>query len=141
MGTLRAKDTLADFTLGAMGLNCDERKATAWFLRAAKEGGDSEAQYVTALRYKLGIGYDAPNIKEAIKWFQAAVGQNHCGAPFYLGLCYDKGDGVFKNPGLALKLYRKRAHHHDAHKATRHPLLSRTPTLETATASARTGLK
>jgi hypothetical protein len=107
VGTLRAKDTLADFTLGAMGLNCDERKATAWFLRAAKEGGDYDAQFYTAQRYKNGTGHDAPNEKEAAKWYQAAVAQGHVAAHLHLGNCYDDGDGVKKNPGLALKLWRK----------------------------------
>jgi TPR repeat protein len=30
-----------------------------------------------------------------------------------LGFCYDNGNGVKRNPGLALKLYRKCAQHHE----------------------------
>jgi TPR repeat protein len=93
------------------GVERDERKATAWYLKAAKEGGDSEAQYLTAGRYMLGVGHDAPNIKEAVKWYQAAAAQGHCGAQLQLAVCYDTGDGVYKNPGLALKLWRKCAQH------------------------------
>jgi hypothetical protein len=95
------------------GVERDERMASAWLLRAAKEGGHAEAQFQTATRYKLGHGYDAPNMKEAIKWYQAAVAQGHADAQIDLGLCYDEGDGVKKNPGLALKLWRKCAQHHE----------------------------
>jgi TPR repeat protein len=87
--------------------------ASAWFLRAAKEGGDSDAQFRTALRYERGLGYDAPNIKEAVELYQAAAAQGHADAQLHLGFRYDDGDGVKKNPGLALKLWRKCAQHHE----------------------------
>jgi TPR repeat protein len=96
------------------GVERDETKATAWFLKAAKEGGNAAAQFYTAKRYKLGFGHDAPNMKEAVKWLQAAIAQGHAAAAFYLADCYADGDGVKKNPGLALKLWRKCAQHDDA---------------------------
>jgi TPR repeat protein len=96
------------------GVERDETKATAWFLKAAKEGGNAAAQFYTAKRYKLGFGHDAPNMKEAVKWLQAAIAQGHAAAAFYLADCYADGDGVKKNPGLALKLWRKCAQHHEA---------------------------
>jgi TPR repeat protein len=105
-------DTLSQVSLARLyrsgeGVERDERMASAWLLRAAREGGDAVAQYRTATRYKQGLGYDAPNIKAAIQWFQAAVAQGHAGAQVNLGNCYDDGDGVTKNPRLALKLWRK----------------------------------
>jgi TPR repeat protein len=97
-----------------IGVERDERKASTWYLRAAKEGGNSEAQFYTALRYRLGTGHDAPNMEESVKWYQAAVAQDHPDAELRLGDCYDEGNGVKKNPGLALKLWRKCAQHHEA---------------------------
>jgi TPR repeat protein len=89
------------------GVERDERKASAWYLRAAKEGGHAEAQHVPAQRYKTGIGHDAPNPK----WFQADVAHGHAGAEYNLPGCYDEGNGVKKNAGLALKLWRRCAQH------------------------------
>jgi TPR repeat protein len=87
-------------------------KASVWHLRAAKEGErDADAQFYTVQRYRSGTGHDAPNIKEAVKWYQAAVAQGHCGAALQLASCYDTGDGVKRKPGLALKLWRKCAKH------------------------------
>jgi TPR repeat protein len=111
-------DTLSQLYLAEQyhfgeGVERDERMASASVLRAAKEGGDADAQFCTAFRYKQGLGYDAPNMKEAIKWYQAAVAQGNGDAQLQLGCCYDKGDGVYMNPGLALKLWRKCAQHHE----------------------------
>jgi hypothetical protein len=47
-------------------------------------------------------------------WYQAAVAQGHPDALFVLGNRYNTGDGVHTNPGLALKLWRKCAQHHEA---------------------------
>jgi TPR repeat protein len=110
-------DTACQFSLGTFYMQDeeverDERKASAWYLRAAKECGDPDAQFNTAQRYRSGIGHDAPDMKEAIKWYQAAVAQGHCGARFFLGNRYDEGEGVKMNRGLALKLWRKCAQHH-----------------------------
>jgi TPR repeat protein len=111
-GRVTSQSMLASLYSRGEGVDRDERMASAWSLRAAK-GGAAVAQFRTALRYQFGIGYDAPNIKEAVKWYQAAVAQGHADAQYNLGLCYDKGDGVPKNPGLALELYRKCAQHHE----------------------------
>jgi TPR repeat protein len=104
---------LANLYVKGEGVEPDERMASAWYLRAAKEGGQVEAQYGTAVRFERGVGCDAPNIKEAIKWYQAAVVQGHAAAQLHLGFCYDEGNGVKKNPGLALKLWRNCAQHHE----------------------------
>jgi TPR repeat protein len=101
------------------GVERDQRKATAWLLRAA-EGGNSDAQYHTAERYKQSIGHDAPDMKETVKWFQAAVAQGNGDLQLELGHYYNKGDGVHVNPGLALKLWRKCARHHETGDAERY---------------------
>jgi TPR repeat protein len=111
-GETKSQDQLGGLYTRGEGVERDERKATTWNMRAA-EGGDSDAQFYTAQRYRSGTGHDAPNMKEAVKWFQAAVAQGHAGAELQLGDCYDEGDGVKMNPGLALKLWRKCAQRHE----------------------------
>jgi TPR repeat protein len=121
-----AGHTMCQIRLGILyssseeGVECDERKASAWFLRAAEAGGDAEAQYFTAQRYRSGVGHDAPNLKEAVRWYQAAATQGHCSALCSLGVCYNIANGVFKNPGLALKLWRKCAQHYELGNAEGH---------------------
>jgi hypothetical protein len=70
--------------------------------------------------YRTGTGHDAPDVKEAIKWYQAAVAQGNCDAQYTLGNCYDDGVGVYKNPGLALKLRRKCAQNHQEGATQKH---------------------
>lgn len=92
------------------GVERDEGKATAWYLRAAG-GGEADAQFFTAQRYRSGKGHDAPNMKEAVKWYQKAALQGHCDAQLELERCCHEGNGVKNNPGFALKLWRKCAQH------------------------------
>jgi TPR repeat protein len=116
-GDITSQMSLAEHHSEGEGVERDERKASAWLLRVSKEGAhgssSAEAQCQTAVRYQQGLGYDAPNMKESIKWYQAAVAQGHAGAQLHLSFYYDRGDGVPKNPGLALKLWRKCAQHHE----------------------------
>jgi TPR repeat protein len=111
-GHTECQHDLGGFFRKSDGVERDDRKASAWFLRAAK-GGDVDAQLYTANRYKDGDGHDAPNVKETFKWYQAAAAQGDAAAQLELGICYDDGDGVKMNPGLAL--WRKCAQHvHEA---------------------------
>ena len=112
-GHTSSQTNLAEHYRAGEGVERDKRMVSAWYLRAAKEGGHADAQHNTAVRYQHGTGHDAPNTKEAIKWYQAAVAQGHGDAQFNLGVCYNNGDGVKKKPGLALKLWRKCAQHHE----------------------------
>jgi TPR repeat protein len=72
-GNTKSQVNLAGLCARGEGVERDQRKASAWFLRAAEEGGDADAQYYTAQRYRSGTGHDAPNMKEAKGWYQAAV--------------------------------------------------------------------
>ena len=79
-GNTSSQMHLAEHYRAGEGVGRDERMASAWVLTAAKGGGHVEAQYQTTVRYQHGLGYDAPNVKAAIQWFQAAVAQGHAGA-------------------------------------------------------------
>jgi TPR repeat protein len=105
--------TSAHFTIRAKGLSVTTgRRQPGFRERQKKVETQRLTQYQTAQRYKNGVGYDAP--KEAVKWFQAAVAQGHADAELELGDCYNEGNGVKHNPGLALKLltlWRRCAQH------------------------------
>ncbi len=79
----------------------------------------TQAQYDDAIQEKDGAGHDAQNLKEAIRGWQGAVAQGHPDAQLRLGNLYNKGDGVPNHPGLALKLWRKCAQHHETGDVTK----------------------
>ena len=49
------------------------------------------------------------DLQEAVKWYRKAAEQGYSAAQFNLGVCYDNGDGVDKNPSKAKYWYRKAA--------------------------------
>jgi TPR repeat protein len=44
---------------------------------------------------------------DAVKWFTLAAGQEYPDSEYYLGVCYNNGQGVEKDRSIALKLLRK----------------------------------
>ena len=60
--------------------------------------------YSTALRH-----HQAKSYPEAVKWFRKAAEQGHSEAQYYLGCCYDSGEGVDQDYALAVEWYRKAA--------------------------------
>ena len=46
---------------------------------------------------------------EAVKWYRKAAEQNYAKAQYNLGVCYEHGEGVAKDPVEAVKWYRKAA--------------------------------
>ena len=50
-----------------------------------------------------------PDPAAAVEWFQKAAEQDHAEALHHLGLLLDKGKGVERNLGEAIKFYRKAA--------------------------------
>jgi TPR repeat protein len=51
----------------------------------------------------------AQNYAEAVRWYQAAAQQELADAQCNLGLCYQTGRGVEKNPDMAVKWFIKAA--------------------------------
>jgi hypothetical protein len=69
-------------------------------IRRAAEAGDRAAQFEVG-SYHLKQDDDAV----AVGWFRRAAEQGHPAAQNKLGLCYQSGCGVPKDPGLALLWY------------------------------------
>ena len=47
--------------------------------------------------------------QEAVRWYRKAADQGNAKAQYYLGVCYDYGDGVDMDLQEAAKWYRKAA--------------------------------
>lgn len=66
--------------------------------------------HTPAEQYNKGIEYyNQEDYVEAVEWFKKAAEKKHVEAQFYLGECYDLGQGVTKNKVEAMKWFRKAA--------------------------------
>jgi localization factor PodJL len=73
-------------------------------LRSAALAGNPAAEYELALRYTEGRGV-APNLAEAVQWFERAANHGLAPAQYRLGSLYEKGQGVKKDLETARRLY------------------------------------
>ena len=71
------------------------KKASKWFLQAAKKGYAS-AQYNLGVMSYLGQGMQQ-NYTQAANWFEKAGNQDHASAQYNLGYIYYEGKGVEKD--------------------------------------------
>ncbi len=65
----------------------------------------SQPDFITGLRFHLGLGY-SQNQKEAVRYYRKAADQGEAFAQFNLGVCYHKGIGVDKDAKEAVRWYR-----------------------------------
>jgi TPR repeat protein len=101
-------------------------EALAWFRKAADKGHPLAPEYVARVRgalkpeekpvvdgepfYRKGLAqYEAGNYTEAIQWFEKAATGGLPDAQNYLGLMYDRGEGVAKDEGEAVGWFKKAA--------------------------------
>jgi localization factor PodJL len=77
-------------------------------LRAAALKGDPTAAYEIGLRFAEGKGV-APNLDEAVKWYERAARAGLVPAVFRLGTFYEKGLGVTKDVDVARRYYLQAA--------------------------------
>ena len=59
--------------------------------------GDVEAQYELGIMYFTGSEKTPQNYVKAAEWLQKAADRDHAYAQFYLGILYNRGDGLPKN--------------------------------------------
>ena len=65
--------------------------------KIAADQGDVYAQYSLGLEFFEGK-HLTRNYSNAIKYLKSAADQWHAEASYYMGLCYENGWGVEKNP-------------------------------------------
>lgn len=70
---------------------------------------DPFAQYGMAYAYYKGVDGVKQDYRRAFEWFEKAANQNIGEAQNYLGVMYQYGLGVDKNPGKAVEWFRKAA--------------------------------
>ncbi len=90
---------------GEGGLPQDEAQYMALMEQSAR-AGFAEAQNSLALAYDLGRHGAAIDKEKAIHWYQKAADQGYKFAQYNLGLSYQEGDGVSRDRGKALELFR-----------------------------------
>lgn len=96
----------------------DYKKAMELFQKSIKIDRRPWAYYCAGLVYYYGTD-GVPDYKKAIELFKEASARGVEKADYFLGICYEKGQGVSKDPKEAVKWYRKAAEqgHIDAKKA------------------------
>jgi len=99
-GDGRAQNNIGILYRRGMGVLKNEKKAFAWYERAAIQGF-SKSQYNLSLLYKRGSGVKR-NGKKALKWLEQAAMNGYPRALLDLGKRYEKGVGVKKDPIKAL---------------------------------------
>lgn len=93
-----------------MGDICESNKkseeAVKWFQMAAEQE-QVIAQYEIGYSFYLGNYQVRQDYYEAVKWFQMAAEKGNSSAQLYLGMCYEKGEGVRQDQSEARKWYAK----------------------------------
>ena len=64
--------------INGKGINKHEQKAFEWFLESANQG-NSQGQYNLGCCYENGLGTER-DIKNAIRWYEIALGNGYEGA-------------------------------------------------------------
>ena len=95
-----------EFHYGSKGVK-DDKKAFAYYLKAAKEGYAS-AENKIGFMYSKGLGVEKDD-KEAVKWFSKAADRGNRFAQYNLGLKYEFGQGVATDYQKAMELYQRAA--------------------------------
>lgn len=78
-------------------------------LRAAAEGGNSEAQYTLGEYYAKGLYDTKTDMHTAVEWYGEAARSGHGSARYALGQACEKGIGMEKNPQTAIEWYKSAA--------------------------------
>ncbi len=115
LGDRDAQYNLGVFYERGIGMSRDYFKAVAWYERAAsQEGGHRRAQFNLARLYASGKGIppessNTTNLAEAAQWLHQAAQEGHTDAQVTLGIWYELGRGVGRNPSEAVLWFRKAA--------------------------------
>ncbi|ORX61341.1 HCP-like protein [Hesseltinella vesiculosa] len=74
------------------------------------KGGDSEAQFMLANCFGMGLLGLAENHAKAFQWYVQASKQSHPEATYRTAVCHELGIGTRKDGNRAMMFYRKAAH-------------------------------
>ena len=99
---------IAVLILSVLVMGCGAGPSRA-LVKAAKQG-NAEAQYNVGKIYADGVTADGARIEQdfekALEWYSQAAEQGHALAQFFLGMMYERGDGVAQDVTEAKRLYR-----------------------------------
>lgn len=99
------------YYFGREGVNINKSEALKWYLKFVNNPKSRiESMAYTSAQNNLGAIYDEQgNYAEALKWFRKAAEQGLPHAQYNLGLMYDQGKGIVKDPSEAIKWFTKAA--------------------------------
>ncbi len=80
--------------------------------RSLAEAGDAKAQF--SLGFCFASEGSAPDYLQAAQWYQKAADQSHALAQFNLGVMYDRGQGILRDPVQSMMWIGKAAQLGDA---------------------------
>jgi len=117
-GNEEQKQTLCrgweDFTFAMMDKprSLDSEQASSPATRSLTEAGDARAQF--SLGFCFASEGSAPDYLQAAQWYQKAADQRHALAQFNLGVMYDRGQGILRDPVQSMMWIGKAAQLGDA---------------------------
>lgn len=104
-GSADARVSLGSCYLYGMGMDRDFEKGIG-LIRQAFDQGNGSAQAFLAMSYTSGKNGFGKNLALAIHCYELAVKQGNATAQYILGVHFEKGDGVEKDPVLAIGYYK-----------------------------------
>ncbi|PWT71613.1 MAG: hypothetical protein C5B46_07940 [Proteobacteria bacterium] len=107
-GDPEAQTTLALALHGATLLKPDDVQALRLLHKAADQGYVA-AQESLGIFYEIGIGIEKPAPEKALEWYRKAIAQGSLDAATNMALMYLDGNGVPRDPPLAIAWFRKAA--------------------------------
>ena len=80
-------------------------------------GSDANIQHAIAYCFLRGVGGMEKNSAAAVPWFRKSAEHGNVASMFYLGQCYETGDGVPKDEAAAVSWYSKADEQGDTHSS------------------------
>jgi uncharacterized protein len=111
-GDARAQTQLATLYYHGLGVAEDDKQATQWYERAARQG-HAPAQFQLGNMYAYGHAPVAEGSEDAMRlaaqWYFEAARQGHADAQYALGILFLAGSGVTQNAAEARKWFARAA--------------------------------
>jgi TPR repeat protein len=105
----RTFEPSAAFEQGLSAYKAGRNQEALKIWRPLAESGDALAQYSLGKHFETGGGGEAPDLREAARWYELAAQQDMSAAQNNLGLMFAQGRGVPRDPARAAQLWSRSA--------------------------------
>lgn len=107
-GLARAQHNLANMYNFGKGVPVNYERANHWYTQAARQGLDESIKMLAEKNY-LGRSGLAVDYKQALVWFKEMAKRDDAYGQYMVGLMYEEGYGVAKDPAIAADMYQASA--------------------------------